>query len=194
MQEKLDYFSKLGWYKSWEVGKPVDKNGNPEFWFNYSFISFLEKKLSKDFEVFEYGSGHSTIKFAKYCKNIISIDNDPNWYFFLKNIQPKNSTLILQEDLDFYPREITKFKKKYDIIVIDGKRRNACSKLVLDYLKNDGVIIFDNLEKGYQKSVDLFLSKNFKLLEFTDIAPLKNNVTISGVFYREKYSNINLSK
>ena len=175
----------LGWYKSWEEEKPVDKNGHPEFWFNYPFISFLEKKLFKNLEIFEYCSGHSTIKFARYCQNIISIDNDPIWHNYLKNIAPKNSTLILQEDLDLYPLEITKFKKKYDIIVIDGKRRNACSKLVLDYLKDEGVIIFDNLEKGYQKSVDFFLNNDFKLLEFSGIAPLKNSVTISAIFYRK---------
>ena len=185
VKEKIVYLENLGWYKSWEVEKPVDKNGNPEFWFNYAFIAFLEKKLSKDLEIFEYGSGHSTLKFSQKCKNIISIDNNPNWHSYLQNIQPKNSTLILQEDLNLYPQEITKFNKKYDIIIIDGKRRNACSKLVLNYLKDGGIIIFDNLEKGYQKSVDLFLAKGFKLLEFNSIAPLKNQETISGVFYRK---------
>ena len=70
--EKIEYLVKLGWYKSFEAQKPVDANGNPEFWLNYSFISFLEKKLSKDLEIFEYGSGHSTIKFSKYCKNIMT--------------------------------------------------------------------------------------------------------------------------
>jgi hypothetical protein len=183
--EKIEYLVKLGWYKSFEAQKPVDANGNPEFWLNYSFISFLEKKLSKDLEIFEYGSGHSTIKFSKYCKNIISVDNDLGWHNYLKNIQLPNSTLIFQDDLDLYPLEITKFNKKYDIIVIDGKRRNACSMLILDYLKDGGVIIFDNLEKGYQKSIDLFLGSGFKLLEFTGIAPLKNQATITGVFYRE---------
>lgn len=69
--------------------------------------------------------------------------------------------------------------------MIDGKRRNACSMLILDYLKDGGVIIFDNLEKGYQKSIDLFLGSGFKLLEFTGIAPLKSQATITGVFYRE---------
>ena len=152
VKEKIAYLENLGWYKSWEVEKPVDKNGNPEFWFNYAFIAFLEKKLSKNLEIFEYGSGHSTLKFSQKCKNIISIDNNPNWHSYLQNIQPKNSTLILQEDLNLYPQEITKFNKKHDIIIIDGKRRNACSKLVLNYLKERGVIIFDNLEKGYQKS------------------------------------------
>ena len=48
VKEKIAYLENLGWYKSWEVEKPVDKNGNPEFWFNYAFIAFLEKKLSKD--------------------------------------------------------------------------------------------------------------------------------------------------
>lgn len=185
MKEKIAYLENLGWYKSWQVEKPVDKHGNPEFWFNYAFIDFLEKRLSKDLEIFEYGSGHSTLKFATKCKNIISIDNNPNWHSYLQNIKPQNATLILQEDLDLYPQEITKFDKKYDIIVIDGKRRNACSKLILDYLKENGIIIFDNLEKGYQKSVDLFLANGFKLLEFTSIAPLKNEATISGVFYRK---------
>lgn len=180
---KIPYLENLGWYQSWEVNKPIDKDNNPEFWFNYPFISFLEKKLTKNLEIFEYGSGHSTLKFARKCKNIISIDNNPNWHNYLKDIQPKNATLILQENLDLYPEEITKFDKKYDIIVIDGKRRNACSKLVLSYLKESGMIIFDNLEKGYQKSVNFFLENNLKLLEFTGIAPLKNEATISGIFY-----------
>ncbi|MDA7705359.1 hypothetical protein N8772_02655 [Rickettsiales bacterium] len=184
MTKKIEYLENLGWYRSWDEQKPIDNNGDPQFWFNYPFISFLEQKLSQNLEIFEYGSGHSTLKFAKNCKNITSIDNNIDWHLYLKKIQPKNATLILQQDLDLYPLEITKFDKKYDIIVIDGKRRNACSKLAVNYLKNDGIIIFDNLEKGYQKSVDLFLANDFKLLEFTGIAPLKNSATITGIFYK----------
>ena len=52
-----------------------------------------------------------------------------------------------------------------------------------NYLKENGIIIFDSLEKGYQKSVNFFLENDLKLLEFTGIAPLKNEATISGIFY-----------
>ena len=185
MFKKIQYLENLGWYKSWEIKKPINQNEEPEFWFNYPLIAFLENNLPSNLDIFEYGAGHSTIKFSKNCKNIIAIDNNLNWFNYVKNIIPQNVTLILQENLDLYPNEIKKFTYKYDLIVIDGKRRNACSKVVLDYLKDDGVIIFDNLEKGYHKSVDLFLKNNFKLLKFIGIAPLKDQSTIGGIFYKE---------
>src|SRR6185436_12325922 len=49
-------------------------------WFSYAAIDFLEKHLREDMSVCEYGSGGSTIFFAKRTKSVFSIENDPQWF------------------------------------------------------------------------------------------------------------------
>ena len=69
-----------GWFESFNTKRSIDKEGNPIPWCTYPFIKFIEPKLNKDFSVFEYGSGNSTIWYAQRVKEIISVENDEDWF------------------------------------------------------------------------------------------------------------------
>ena len=43
---------------------PIDKNSNPLPWVTYGFIDFISERLNKSIDVFEYGSGNSTLWYA----------------------------------------------------------------------------------------------------------------------------------
>src|SRR4051812_40445225 len=49
-------------------------------WFSYAAIDFLETFLRPHMTVCEYGSGGSTIFFAKRTKSVVSIESDPKWH------------------------------------------------------------------------------------------------------------------
>src|SRR5262245_18982304 len=52
-------------------------------WFSYAAIDFLEDYLEPNMSVCEYGSGGSTLFFAKRTRSVFSIENDPRWFELL---------------------------------------------------------------------------------------------------------------
>jgi len=49
-------------------------------WLVFSAIAFLEKWVQKNMQVFEYGSGGSTLYFASKAAQVASIEHDANWF------------------------------------------------------------------------------------------------------------------
>src|SRR5689334_13154235 len=49
-------------------------------WFSYAAIDFLQDYLKPDMVVCEYGSGGSTLFFARRAKSVFSIEDNPRWF------------------------------------------------------------------------------------------------------------------
>lgn len=70
------------WYSDMHSGKTTMSLGLP--WMTYDAIAFLEEITSEENNVFEWGSGGSTIFFAARCKQVISVEHDKEWSKILK--------------------------------------------------------------------------------------------------------------
>src|SRR4051812_14883663 len=46
-------------------------------WFSYAAIDFLDAALRTNMTVFEYGSGGSTLFFAKRAKSVFTVEDNP---------------------------------------------------------------------------------------------------------------------
>jgi hypothetical protein len=117
-----------GWFKSFHTKKSIDQNGNPIPWCTHSFNKFIEPRLKKNFVVFEYGSGNSTLWYARRISSIKCVEHDLTWYMEYKSLFPKNVQAVhrpFNNDLS-YAKEITADDTKYDVISIDGVDRNNC--------------------------------------------------------------------
>lgn len=68
------------WLKSIQSSAMQDKRP----WLSFEATTFLEKWLSKDCIVFEYGSGASTLYFARRVGQIISLEHHAGWYAQIK--------------------------------------------------------------------------------------------------------------
>jgi hypothetical protein len=49
-------------------------------WLPYAAIDFLERHLDPSAEVFEWGSGGSTLFLAQRCRSVVSVEHDPGWH------------------------------------------------------------------------------------------------------------------
>jgi hypothetical protein len=58
-------------------------------WITFSALDFLEKTLTKDMRVYEYGMGGSTLFFAKRVKEIVSVEHDKKWFNLVEEIIKK---------------------------------------------------------------------------------------------------------
>ena len=58
----------------------LSKKKNKIPWIPIKAKIWLDKNLSKDMIIFEYGSGLSTLYFSTKVNKIISIEHDKKWY------------------------------------------------------------------------------------------------------------------
>lgn len=174
-----------GWYLSFIHKKPIDKNGNPIPWLTYSFLDFIQPRLKKDFVMYEYGCGNSTLWFSKFLNRIDSVEHDPSWYEQIQFKLPSNTHLVLKKlDTDAYEKSILETSHFYDLVLIDGRKRLECVQYSLQKLKENGVIILDNSE-CYPEIMDFLKSKKFKEIGFTGIPPIVPLKTCTSIFYKE---------
>lgn len=76
------FFRDLSFFKQWRQYR-VSLKGTLDHrvpWLVFGCIRFLDTWLRKDMQVFEYGSGGSTLYFAERTKRVISIEHDRAWY------------------------------------------------------------------------------------------------------------------
>ena len=177
--------TKYGWFRSYHSGRSEDARGNALPWYTYSFILFLEPRIRKSFQVFEYGSGNSTRWYASRVDRISAVEHDKEWIKIVSTLIPSNARVIPAELGDEYVQAVGQEKKLYNIIVVDGRKRVKCTAFAVDYLTPDGVLILDNSERGwYQEAKDLMEKKGFRKIDFYGMAPIVGHETCSTVFYR----------
>lgn len=137
-------------------------------WWTYKAIDQVEAWLTarpRPIRVFEWGSGASTMWLAKRTDEIITVEHHPE---FAQMIGPRlealdgvtfrevaapastNPKIGSQKpgseglDFDAYVHAIDDTEGTFDLIVIDGRAREACLTAAIPHLAEDGLIVFDN--------------------------------------------------
>ena len=91
---KGKYLSEKGWLKSFRTKQSIDKNGNPLPWCTYSYIQFIEPRLTNAMDVFEFGCGNSTLWFARKVRSVRSVDHDKHWVEKISPQLPHNASIV----------------------------------------------------------------------------------------------------
>lgn len=181
------YLKKVGWINSYNKKIPVDDEDNPLPWVTYPFIDFIESRLNRSMEIFEYGSGNSTLWYAKKVRYVTSVEHEQNWYDKVKSNLPDNASIYYSHLV--YGKEYCHFaknlNKKFDLIIVDGRDRVNCIKNSIECLTSNGVIILDDSERSsYIDAIQYLINNGFKKIDFWGISPglfYKKNTT---VFYK----------
>jgi hypothetical protein len=142
----------LGQYRTIRRWECVDRNGSPIPWYTYPAIEYLKQLDFADKTVFEYGSGYSTVFWARRCKKLVSIEDDEEWYERIAARLPDNVDYYLLEDREEYIKAIEGYPDGFDIVIIDGSHRMDCAVAARKRLKNDGFVILDNSDWTEQTS------------------------------------------
>jgi hypothetical protein len=181
------YLRERGWFEAYRASAPVGRNNEPLPWMTYPFISFIEERLNKNFVLFEYGSGNSTIYFSGRVKSVSSIEHDKTWFETVKNKIPQNVDLAYKELVPGgeYSRAVLSSGVKYDIIVVDGRDRVNCLTHSMNGLKEEGIIVLDDAQREeYGIGIQLLLKNGFKRLSFWGISPGNAEEKATDIFYR----------
>ncbi len=124
----------------------LDKAGNPVPWYTYAAIEFAKQLDFSDKEVFEFGSGYSTVFWGGRAKTVVAVEHEKEWYDRMLPEIPRNVDYRFVAEPDRYPRLILEYPGLFDVVIIDGELRPDCVEPALEKLRDDGLIIVDNAD------------------------------------------------
>lgn len=118
--------------------------------------------------VFEWGSGASTVWLARRSGSVSSVEHDPAWARIVRPVLPGNADVRVVEPapatgspgeersrkpgyeaLDFAPYvgALDETPGRFDVIVVDGRAREACFRRAIGRLAPGGILVFDNVDR-----------------------------------------------
>jgi hypothetical protein len=181
------YLANIGWFRAFDTQQAVDANGEALPWVTYSFIDFIKDRLNKQQTVFEYGSGSSTLFYARRVSRVVSVEHDENWFNKIVSSKPENADMIFTklEKGGEYSKKAAILGEQFDIIIVDGRDRVNCCKESIHALSPQGVLVLDDSERSEYEEARIFLKENgFKELSFSGISPGLFYLKATSVFYK----------
>jgi protein-L-isoaspartate O-methyltransferase len=177
-------------------------------WWSYPAMKRVDEFLAArpDARVFEYGAGASTAWLAKRAGQIDSVEHDAEFVEYVKELladtpgvklhavpptkATAETTIRSQRhghlDLDFgdYVGTIDQVGGPFDLVVVDGRARVDAFRRALDHLKDDGVVVFDNIRrKRYWDVVSRMPGLRIELLKGG--TPALPYPTTTGLIWRD---------
>ena len=175
-----------GWFASVKDGRPIDANGDPIPRWTYAAIDFVGPRLEADHTVFEFGCGNSTRWLAKKVGRVYGVEHDSEWVRFLEPLLPSNARIQHRALHRGYVDEIERVGVRFDVIVIDGRRRVESAAVASNCLTDRGAIIWDNADRTeYDPGYRVLEERGFHRIDFRSMGPIVDYEWTTSVFYRE---------
>lgn len=179
------YLVDMGWHRSLRERASVDGQGRPIPWIVYGATHLLELRVKPGWKVFEYGSGASTLWWASRVAKIHAVEHDAAWHARMAASPPANVVVEFVALGPDYPRAIERRQERWDVIVVDGRRRVECLAAAVPHLTDDGIIILDNSDREeYRPGIDALVAQGFRHLPFIGLSPGQWWSNQTSLFYR----------
>ena len=173
----LDY----GQFKTMNKGC-INKYGEAIPWYTYPAIEYIKQLDFSDKTVFEYGSGNSTIFWAKRCRYLFSIEDNQEWYDKMNVKLPENVEYKLFKEKQKYIESIHNCPDGLDLIIIDGNHRYECAVEALKKINGDGFIILDNSD-WHQKTSKLLRDADLIEIDMSGFGPINGYTWTTSFFF-----------
>ena len=129
-------------------------------WLTVPAIELLESLLRSTDEGVEWGSGRSTLWFARRVKHLCSVEHNAQWFARVSSLLAASGLQNVsycyrsvtdethQEQQEPYVSVVEQFApNSLDFALVDGVFRSACTLAVLPRLRPGGLLIVDNCER-----------------------------------------------
>jgi predicted O-methyltransferase YrrM len=165
-------------------------------WIAYAAIDFLNGFAKPAMSVFEYGSGGSTLFFARRCASVVSVENNRIW---LDKVQQRiteaklNNVILHHRPFDFklgadfenseYLQSMP--AQKFDIVLIDSSEgsvqlRPHCFYHAESFAREGGIIVVDDSWR-YLELRRKNNARQYKI--FQSVGPSRPGVTSTDIFF-----------
>jgi len=160
------------WFDFYTKRKTLQEEQIP--WTCFALTRWLQDRLRPEMQIFEWGSGSSTLFFSNYVAKITSVEHEAKWFDLVNEtlskstkhrdidyrlVEPKALSQADDQDLHYrsgkagcdslcfkdYATAIRRFENNFfDLIFVDGRARVQCIEESIDKLKNGGYLVLDN--------------------------------------------------
>ena len=194
------------WQKDFAIERTIDekvcedRDGNPIPWYTYPAIEYLSQFDYHEKEVFEYGCGNSSLFWAERAKQVTSIEDNPQWFEkWKREFSHPHLDIRWRDEGEIYEKAIFEDHKKYDVIVVDGKRRAECAAAAVQSLAQGGMIILDdsdriNTSQEYVRAVDALHQADLIQVDFYGFCPMNNYTKATSLFLSRNFNFDSLYK
>jgi hypothetical protein len=174
----------MGWQRSITAG-PVTASGSPLPWYSYPATAWLERRLRSSDRVFEFGAGHSTLWYASRVDSVVSVDHDETWVKRLQPDLPGNAGVRLARS-DSYAKALDEESGDFDVIAVDGIKRNECAAAAGGRLAKGGLVVFDNSGRPENaEGVEALRRSGFQHIDFVGFTSGYATLTCTSVFFAD---------
>jgi hypothetical protein len=167
-------------------------------WISYSAIEFLDSYLNNELDVFEFGSGGSTIYFGEKARSVISVEESKTWAEAVTrelDVRRIENACIIDSDWDISTgveglnssNYLDSLEGYFDLIFVDGQCaypreliRPICYFKAVNHLKAGGIIVVDDSWRYDSLLKDSgYTSKTV----FKSLGPCRPGVTTTTVYH-----------
>ena len=184
----LPYLEKCGWLQSRLSGASVTRDGKPIPWITYPALALLEQRVTPEMDVFEFGSGNSTLWWASRVRSVRAVEHDEKWARRVKAHLPANASVthVPLEPGGVYATMASRAERAFHIVVVDGRDRVNCAMSSVGALRPDGVLLWDNSERSrYAGGLRELAKCGFRQLDLQGLAPIGIQATQTSILYRD---------
>lgn len=178
-----------GHFRSSLQGAAVDRHGEPIPWYTYPAIWFLQQKNFSGKTALEFGAGQSTSWWAQRADKVVAFERNQRWYEHLKSVLEKNVELYYDPKGDMTGFENVLRGRRFDVIVIDGQKRERAAEAAPELLAPGGALLIDNSEgygsQGRKSIVEPFHELGFSRVDFYGYAPGVLRTHCTSLLFRQ---------
>jgi|CXWL01.1.fsa_nt_gi predicted RNA methylase len=164
-------------------------------WWSFRAIDRADGLLSGK-SVFEYGTGGSTLRFAKIAKKVVSVEDHSDWMKvvqerltkeIISNVEIRLRPFDFKNPVNFESSEYISAVdgEDWDVVIIDGqdwsfKQRLSCFRRVEPKMLPGSIIIVDD----FWRYEELLSSNRAKSVEvYESVGPSRIGVTSTAFFF-----------
>jgi hypothetical protein len=168
-------------------GMAITSDGRYLPWLTYPMIEFLDGLDLSSKTVFEFGSGGSTLFWAKRAREVTAVELDGTWAAKVASLAPDNVNVIHEPDGHLYAAVPVRLDKKFDVVLIDGAERFRSTLSAIAVLSDGGMILLDNAD-WYPNCRKALIDAGLIEIPFCGFDPINSFASVSAAFLRREFS------
>jgi len=174
---------KKGLWRTFKTGRAIQADALPIPWITYAAMDYLAQLDFSQADILEYGAGSGSLWWAYRARQVISVESDATWAERIRSQAPKNLRVIGPLSGSEYVSAPLEPGKKFEVIVVDGKQREACALAALDHLVGGALLILDNSD-WYPQICASLRQRGMLEVDFHGIGPVNDYTWTTSIFVR----------
>jgi len=174
-----------GQWRSIRERRAVDARGDALPWYTYPAIEYLSSFDFRECDVFEFGSGNSSLFWAGRARSVVSVETDQEWFDAVDRNKRPNQSVVHRTDGVGYVNALADQGRLFGVIVIDGDWRDRCTEEAPRHLRAGGMIVLDNSDRLLERGCSTALrAEGFIQIDFSGFGPINGYCWTTSVFMK----------